>query len=477
MTKYTCPCCGYKTFNRADSRWDICEICFWQNDTDLPFEPSGANQGMNLAQVQQNFISFGACDKPNLKNVRLPFPDEIKDDNWQPFSKKMGEILRGIAKYTFLLNEMDFTEEQKRYNWLGYAPAKDAAIEATEKRLNCSLPKDYIEFLKITNGFPQTNDVVNSTLLPVEEIDFLVYIDEDLIEIWEENDTILGEKLRSSILIGGKNEEQMVLLIPDKKGWICWQFASWIPGERAFKSFTDYLKKDLAFWKEQAKGLKKQQPKEIIDYSLRDAVFDLNWQRVYDISQRFIVENKTYPYINTIADLYALMLLASHRLNIQNEFIAFLKDIPKLIDDEKLRNDNLIQQYIQFAQNKLMFHPALNEIFGYKPLQNPKGLTEIEEMIKKNRKDLLKEKNAQSKVNYQLSFLYDFGNTEGFIQLYESQEGLAYLDSLKAAAVYASVENTAKAKFCIQVYLKMAMNFRPFEPYLNEQLLPFLEQN
>jgi hypothetical protein len=30
--KYTCPCCGHKTFNEPPGSFDICPICYWQDD-------------------------------------------------------------------------------------------------------------------------------------------------------------------------------------------------------------------------------------------------------------------------------------------------------------------------------------------------------------------------------------------------------------------------------------------------------------
>jgi cell wall assembly regulator SMI1 len=389
----------------------------------------------------------------------------------------MEKILRGISKSVFLLNEIDFTEEQKKSKWLGYAPATEEAIQAAEKRLNCSLPTDYKDFLRITNGFAQTNNAVHSSFLPVEKIDYLLNLDDDLIEIWEEPMPDIGKILRTSILIGGLNESQQMLLIPQKKGWVYWQFASWIPGERPHKNLKTYFKYVFDFFKDDVKNLKKQKPKEVIDYSLRDAVFSFNWQAVYDISARFVLENKPFYYYNTFADLYALMLLASSRLGNQNEYVSFLKNISQVIEDERLRNDYLIQKYMELAENKQAFFEDLQDLKRYKPQQNPKGLIEIEAQIKTHRKDLLKEKNATQKVSYQLTFLYDFGNTEAFIQLYESQAGMAFFDTLEAAEVYAHVGNMGKAKNCIAQYQKEAMDFRPFEPYLNEKLLYILENN
>ena len=86
--KYTCPCCGYKTFDREDHLWEICEVCFWQSCPIQNVEPLylGGPNPITLAEAQQNFIEFGACGKDMLKNVRKPREDEPKDENWKVFS-------------------------------------------------------------------------------------------------------------------------------------------------------------------------------------------------------------------------------------------------------------------------------------------------------------------------------------------------------------------------------------------------------
>jgi Cysteine-rich CPCC len=83
--KYTCPCCGYKTRTREDSTWDICVVCFWQNDLNPNNDPhkiSGANR-ISLLQAQQNFVKFSACDERSIKQVRQPKKNESKDENWK----------------------------------------------------------------------------------------------------------------------------------------------------------------------------------------------------------------------------------------------------------------------------------------------------------------------------------------------------------------------------------------------------------
>ncbi len=89
-TKYTCPCCGYKTFNREDHLWDICEVCFWQRCPIQNFEPHylGGPNHISLAKAQQNFIEFGACEKDMTKNARIPNTDEPKDENWKLVSEE-----------------------------------------------------------------------------------------------------------------------------------------------------------------------------------------------------------------------------------------------------------------------------------------------------------------------------------------------------------------------------------------------------
>lgn len=85
--KYACPCCGYKTFNEIpNGTYDICPVCFWEDDPiqfDDPNYEGGANR-VSLKQGQMNFIEFGACEREMIINVRKPYTDEQRDENWQP---------------------------------------------------------------------------------------------------------------------------------------------------------------------------------------------------------------------------------------------------------------------------------------------------------------------------------------------------------------------------------------------------------
>lgn len=77
--KYKCPCCGYYTFDyEPDNHFDICEVCFWEDDglqMDDPDMTGGANV-VSLNQARINFKEFGACEKRVLEYVRPPRDDE-----------------------------------------------------------------------------------------------------------------------------------------------------------------------------------------------------------------------------------------------------------------------------------------------------------------------------------------------------------------------------------------------------------------
>lgn len=84
---YTCPCCGYLTLDeKPHGTYDICSICFWEDD-DVQYNDPNYEGGANvpsLRQAQQNFIKFGACDEGSIKFVRKPNQEDIKDPNWKP---------------------------------------------------------------------------------------------------------------------------------------------------------------------------------------------------------------------------------------------------------------------------------------------------------------------------------------------------------------------------------------------------------
>lgn len=80
-----CPCCGYNTFDKTDRlHFDICPICFWEDDAvqfSNPTYEGGANY-VSLIQAQQNFEKFGACEKEMIIHVRKPAQTDIRKAGW-----------------------------------------------------------------------------------------------------------------------------------------------------------------------------------------------------------------------------------------------------------------------------------------------------------------------------------------------------------------------------------------------------------
>lgn len=73
--KYPCSCCGYYTYEHMpDGSYDICPVCFWEDDPvqlENPQCEGGANH-VSLEQARFNYKKLGACEKEMLPHVRTP---------------------------------------------------------------------------------------------------------------------------------------------------------------------------------------------------------------------------------------------------------------------------------------------------------------------------------------------------------------------------------------------------------------------
>ena len=76
--KFKCPCCSYLTLGE-ERKWEICPVCFWEDDLFQFNDPNlkdGAND-LSLNQAKKNFKQFKAIDKDSIKYVRIPLYDEM----------------------------------------------------------------------------------------------------------------------------------------------------------------------------------------------------------------------------------------------------------------------------------------------------------------------------------------------------------------------------------------------------------------
>lgn len=50
--KYTCSCCGYKTLDEPPGNYEICPICFWEDDP-IQREDVYFSGGANVPSLQK----------------------------------------------------------------------------------------------------------------------------------------------------------------------------------------------------------------------------------------------------------------------------------------------------------------------------------------------------------------------------------------------------------------------------------------
>lgn len=170
--------------------------------------------------------------------------------NSNPSIDQMEKILKEISIKAIELGDYNSELNQNQLDavWIGYEPATVIEIDSLEKRLGIKIPKDYRDFLQITNGFFAASSVEPS-FCSIDKVDYLKNVDPELYEIWISTGNIeVGNKLKTALKVGGFDEEQYFFLIPPSKenaNWEYWVFASWAPGEAVYKSMDEYLKNVL----------------------------------------------------------------------------------------------------------------------------------------------------------------------------------------------------------------------------------------
>ncbi|HMV79059.1 MAG TPA: SMI1/KNR4 family protein [Leptospiraceae bacterium] len=158
-------------------------------------------------------------------------------------------LIERISRLAIEQNQMEFSEEIRTKKYLGKEPASEAEILSAEKRLGLRLPEDYRNFLAVSNGM-ECFSFTGSAMMPADKIQFFAKMSPDTVETWisaiEEIKPSFSEKLKGSILIGGAEEEQQILLVRDSEDrWECWHFANWTPGETVYAGFRFYIESEL----------------------------------------------------------------------------------------------------------------------------------------------------------------------------------------------------------------------------------------
>jgi hypothetical protein len=87
-TRFPCPCCGYRVFREPPGSFDICPICYWEDDiVQLAFpQMAGGANTLSLRDAQANVERIKASDQRFLDKVRPADPNDQKDPGWRPFN-------------------------------------------------------------------------------------------------------------------------------------------------------------------------------------------------------------------------------------------------------------------------------------------------------------------------------------------------------------------------------------------------------
>ncbi len=77
-TGYPCACCGYLTLDEGPGSFDICDVCYWQDDDVQNRDPDrlGGANAICLNEAKVNFKELGACSAQFVEDVRRPTAEE-----------------------------------------------------------------------------------------------------------------------------------------------------------------------------------------------------------------------------------------------------------------------------------------------------------------------------------------------------------------------------------------------------------------
>lgn len=83
--KYPCPGCGYLVFDEPPGSYEICPICFWEDDlAQLRFSRTswGANR-MSLIEAQENYFRDGVSELRFPATVRTAVASDVREPQWR----------------------------------------------------------------------------------------------------------------------------------------------------------------------------------------------------------------------------------------------------------------------------------------------------------------------------------------------------------------------------------------------------------
>jgi hypothetical protein len=86
-----CPCCDYLTLTER-GQYEICEVCFWEDDgTQSPDGYSAPNR-LFLVMGQENFLKLGACDEFAVSMVKKDAKSRYKKQDYSTLNLNSKQV-------------------------------------------------------------------------------------------------------------------------------------------------------------------------------------------------------------------------------------------------------------------------------------------------------------------------------------------------------------------------------------------------
>ncbi|WP_350352756.1 CPCC family cysteine-rich protein [Microbacterium sp. A8/3-1] len=82
---YPCACCGYLTLSGPPGSYEICDVCWWEDDAvqlRYPELRGGANHP-SLVEAQATFQAHGSSDLQLSSHTRPPRSSDALDSGWR----------------------------------------------------------------------------------------------------------------------------------------------------------------------------------------------------------------------------------------------------------------------------------------------------------------------------------------------------------------------------------------------------------
>jgi hypothetical protein len=105
--------------------------------------------------------------------------------DWQSILAQVNKQVLGDENFS---GEYFITKAQRTAGWIGRPGATEAEFEQLERRLLCKLLPSYRSFLATSNGFGPISCFIYN-LRSVDEVNWLVNEEPELVEMWEEDPT------------------------------------------------------------------------------------------------------------------------------------------------------------------------------------------------------------------------------------------------------------------------------------------------